>query len=187
MAMPIEDTALATWWKGGAKRLLSIGTLKSAKDYPTLIRSLKILRESVDARLLILGEGRERPVLENLIFELDLCEVVKLAGYRADPFPFLREADLFVLSSAWEGLGNVITEALSCGTPVVSTNCQSGPAEILDSGRFGTLVPVGDVEALATAIASVLGHPYDSARLKQRACEFSPKIAADKYISLLFD
>jgi glycosyltransferase involved in cell wall biosynthesis len=108
-----------------------------------------------------------------------------MPGFVADPYPYLEKADVFVLSSAWEGLGNVIIEALLCGTPVVSTDCPSGPAEILENGRYGRLVPVGDPDALASAIAEALRSPVDRGLLRRRGAEFSVERAADQYLALL--
>jgi glycosyltransferase involved in cell wall biosynthesis len=176
---------IADWWCRGGERLIAAGSLKPAKDYPTLLRAFARLRGGRDARLLILGEGQERPALERLIGELGLVDSVHLAGYVADPYPYLEIADLFVLSSAWEGLGNVIIEALVCGTPVVVTDCPSGPAEILENGRYGRLVPVGDPKALAVAMAASLGETPDRDVLRARGGEFSVERAADQYLELL--
>lgn len=179
------EASILAWWDAGGAKLISVGSLKPAKDFPTLIRSFAELRRRREARLLILGEGGERDALEALASELGLTGDVLLAGQVADPYPYLERADLFVLSSAWEGLGNVITEALSVGTPVVSTDCASGPAEILESGRYGRLAPVGDAAALARAIEASLGAPVDKELLKRRAAEFSVERAADQYLALL--
>jgi glycosyltransferase involved in cell wall biosynthesis len=164
---------------------VAIGSLKSQKDYPTLLKAFVLLRDRRPARLLILGEGPERPALERLIGELGLVDRVRLAGYVADPYPYLEMADLFVLSSAWEGLGNVIIEALVCGTPVVATDCRSGPAEILENGRYGRLVPVSDPESLAAAMAASLTETPDRDVLRARGAEFSVERAADQYLELL--
>jgi glycosyltransferase involved in cell wall biosynthesis len=176
---------IVDWWYQGGERLIAVGSLKRAKDYPTLLRAFARLRSERDARLLILGEGAERPALEQLIGKLGLVDSVRLAGYVADPYPYLETADLFVLSSAWEGLGNVIIEALVCGTPVVATDCPSGPAEILENGRYGRLVPVGDPQALAAAMAASLAGTPDREFLRARGAEFSVERAADQYLQLL--
>lgn len=176
---------LLSWWKARESAIIGVGALKPAKDYPTLIRAFARVAERRDARLLILGEGQLRPDLEQLAADLGVSDRVRLPGAVLDPYPYMREADLFVLSSAWEGFGNVIVEALAVGTPVVSTDCQSGPAEILENGRYGRLTPVGDPDALARAIELSLADPADPEPLKARAAEFSVERAADQYLSLL--
>jgi glycosyltransferase involved in cell wall biosynthesis len=114
------------------------------------------VRESRPARLIILGEGEERPSLEKLIATLGLQDSVALPGFVPNPYAYMRNAALFVLSSLWEGLPTVLIEAMAVGVPVVSTDCPSGPFEILKGGKLGPLVPVGDLSALATAILQVL-------------------------------
>jgi len=136
--------------------LVAVGRLQPQKDYPTLLRAFAQVRRKRPARLLILGEGEERPMLEALIKELDLDQDVGLPGFVMNPFAYMSRASLFVLSSRWEGLPTVVVEALCCGTRVVSTDCPSGPREILKNGEYGHLVPVGDAEALAGAIDSAL-------------------------------
>ncbi|WP_372923147.1 glycosyltransferase, partial [Roseovarius sp.] len=126
-----------------------------------------------------------RDALLSLAQELGVADRVILAGFHPDPTPFYKTADLFVLSSDYEGFGNVIVEALACGTPVVSTDCPSGPGEILDGGRYGRLVPVGDAPALAKAIETSLGDTTDRDALIRRADDFAPQIAARKYLDLV--
>lgn len=173
-------------WAGGKhKRVLAAGTLKEVKDFPVLLRAFARLRDKVDVRLLILGEGEERTTLEALIQELDLQQTVFLPGFVPDTTSFHAHADLFVLSSSNEGFGNVIVEALEQGTPVVSTDCFSGPAEILEGGRYGTLVPVGDVEALAQAMQDSLLRHHDSEVLKRRAQDFSVDKIAEQYLDMV--
>jgi glycosyltransferase involved in cell wall biosynthesis len=116
------------------------------------LASFARLRAHCPARLLILGEGEERSALEALTRKLGVSEDVALPGFVENPYPYLRQSALFVLSSAWEGLPTVLIEALALGAPIVSTDCPSGPAEILSNGRYGFLVPVGDVEAMADAM-----------------------------------
>lgn len=164
--------------------VLGVGRLTPQKGFPTLIRAFARLRETHDARLIILGEGELRPQLESLVCQLGLHEVVSLPGFKRNPYGFMRRADLFVLSSAWEGFGNVLVEAMACGTPVVSTNCPSGPAEILEGGRWGRLVPVGDEVALAEAMAATLDqteHPDVAAR----AADFSVDRAVEGYLRVM--
>jgi glycosyltransferase involved in cell wall biosynthesis len=136
--------------------ILAFGRLTAAKDYPTLLKAFSRVRKVQPARLVIIGEGEQRPVLEDMIRGLGMGEDVRLPGYVQNPFAYLKRAAVFVLSSAWEGLPSVLIEALACGSPVVSTDCPHGPAEILAGGKYGHLVPVGDDEAMASTILRVL-------------------------------
>lgn len=147
--------------------ILAVGRLTPAKDYPTLIRAFAKLRQQRAARLLILGEGELRSELESQISQAGLNEAVALPGFVENPFSYMRRAAVFVMSSAWEGLPSVLIQAMACGTPVVSTDCASGPSEILENGKWGRLVPVGEAEALSFAIAETLAedkHPSVSLR-----------------------
>ena len=132
--------------------ILAVGRLNASKDYPTLLRAFSLVYKKRLARLLILGEGQERAHLESLVKELGISAYVQMPGFVLNPYAYMARARLLVLSSRWEGFGNVLVEALACGTPVISTDCRSGPSEILAEGRFGRLVPVGDAEALAAVI-----------------------------------
>lgn len=136
--------------------LLAVGRLQVQKDYSTLIQAVAQVRQTRPVRLLILGEGNERPMLEALIKELGLEQDVNLPGFVMNPYAYMARASLFVLSSRWEGLPTVLIEALCCGAPVVSTDCPSGPREILRDGQYGQLVPVGESDALARAIETTL-------------------------------
>jgi glycosyltransferase involved in cell wall biosynthesis len=138
-----------------------------------------------DAKLMLVGTGAGEVDLRTLAGELGLASQVVFAGFHPDPTSFYQTADLFVLSSDYEGFGNVIVEALACGTSVVSTDCPSGPAEILENGRYGRLVPVRDAQALADAMQKALATPHDPALLKQRASDFAPAIATKRYLELL--
>jgi glycosyltransferase involved in cell wall biosynthesis len=183
--LPEGDTDLIAWWNRSAARLISVGSLKHAKDYPTLFRATALLREQVDARLLILGEGSERKELEALVGRMNLVDAVRMPGYRRNPSSYVKKADLFVLSSAWEGLPTVIIEALACGTPVVATDCRSGPREILCEGKYGGLVPVGDEKALAQEVLDALSRRHNREALMERAGFFSVERAAEEYLALL--
>jgi glycosyltransferase involved in cell wall biosynthesis len=148
------------WFEPGQPPVLvAVGRLQQQKDYPMLLQAFAQVRRSQPARLLILGEGRERPMLEALIKELNLEDDVGLPGFVMNPYAYIARASLFVLSSRWEGLPTVLIEALCCGTPAVSTDCPSGPREILRKGKYGTLTPVGDAAAFAQAIAAALEKP----------------------------
>lgn len=165
--------------------LLNVAQLRVQKDQATLLRAFAQVRKQRPARLLILGEGNQRGPLEALAQELGVADDVRLAGFVPNPLAYMRRAKLFVLSSAWEGLPTVLIEALACGSPIVSTDCPSGPAEILDHGRYGRLVPVGDAHVLAAAIVSVLDAPVDCAELEQRGMVFSASAVAEPYVQLL--
>ena len=184
--LPAEDQPLIDWWEAGGPRLLTIGSLKPQKAHDVLLRAIAALDSHPNARLMILGEGPLRLETERLAAQLGLDKRVRLPGSRVDPDRFLEKADLFVLSSSWEGFGNVLVEAMACGTPVLSTDCMSGPREILADGALGGLVPPGDPRALAQGIAQALANPSDPTRLKQRAGEFSVATAADAYLEELF-
>lgn len=168
--------------------ILAVGRLNVAKNLPVLIDAFYKLRQSHNnARLLILGEGELRTTLEAQITRLGLtADAVQMPGFVANPFAYLARCRLFVLSSIFEGLPGVLIEALACGAPVVSTDCPSGPHEILEGGKWGRLVPVGDVDALAQAMAEVLDTPR--AQLpdgKIRAQDFEQERAVDGYLQLL--
>ncbi len=135
---------------------LSAGGLRLQKDFATLLRAFAGVRAERPARLIIVGEGPERANLEVLVNELGLDADVDLPGFVDNPYAWMARADVFVLSSRWEGLVNVVAEALGVGVPVVSTDCPSGPREILGQGRYGRLVPMADPEALAAAMAATL-------------------------------
>jgi glycosyltransferase involved in cell wall biosynthesis len=158
--------------------VVACGRLTAQKDYPTLLRAMQIVLRERQATLWILGKGSEEARLKGLCQELALGEAVRFLGFRANPFQCMAAADVFALSSAWEGFGNVVVEAMACGAPVVATRCPYGPEEILERGTYGELVEVGDVEALARGILGLLGDPARRARLaeagRERAREFLP-------------
>ncbi|MFZ1537136.1 MAG: glycosyltransferase [Chromatiaceae bacterium] len=165
--------------------ILGAGRLTPQKDFPTLIRAFAQVRSQRPCRLVILGEGKQRAELESLVGELGLDGEVCLTGHVANPYPFMAKAKLFVLSSAWEGSPNVLTEALALGTPAVATDCPSGPREILRGGDFGPLVPVGDASALASAILATLDQPLPAVLLRQAVSEYSSPISAHRYLEVL--
>jgi len=165
--------------------VLSVGRLVPQKDQTTLLRAFGRLRARRPARLVILGEGPERQRLQSLAEALGVEGDVDLPGFDTNPYSFMRGCAAFVLSSAWEGLPTVLVEAMACGASVVSTDCPSGPAEILDDGEFGSLVPVGDDEALAAAIEASLDHPTPRETLLGRAADFSVAKSADAYLKIL--
>lgn len=167
--------------------VIAVGRLARQKDYPTLLRAFAKLRASRPVRLAILGSGnaKVKTRLEALAKDLNVADWVAFLGFQPNPLPYIARANLLVLSSRWEGLPNVLIEALACGTPVVSTDCPSGPAEILENGRYGRLVPVGDVDALARAMAEVLDWPPKPELLKARARDFEEAKAIEAYRTIL--
>lgn len=173
------------WFEAGQPPvILAVGRLSTAKDYPTLIRAFALVRANRPCRLVILGDGELREMLSALIKELGLVDCVEMPGFFENPFSWMTRAAVFSLSSAWEGLPNVLIQAMACGTPVVSTNCESGPAEILEGGKWGILTPVGDANELSKAIQSQLDNPIREG-LRARAKFFSADSAVDSYLSLL--
>ena len=173
------------WFAAGQPPVvLAVGRLSGQKDFGTLLHAFARVRETCTARLLILGEGEDRPMLETLIERLSLQGNVEMPGFVANPYAYMAHARLFVLSSRWEGLPTVLVEALFCGLPVVATDCPSGPREILQGGQFGRLVPVGDVGALAQAIEAglagqVQAPPVDS------WMPFEQATVVDQYLNML--
>jgi glycosyltransferase involved in cell wall biosynthesis len=183
-----DDVPAPAPWLARPKRLrlLAIGRLKPAKDYPTMLEAMAVLRErGVDVGLLVLGDGPDRAALEALRDRFGLADHVHFTGDADDPLAYCRHAGLLLFSSRWEGFGNVIVEALSQGLPVVATDCRSGPAEVLEGGRLGALVPVGDAKAFADAVEAALRHEHDPAPLRARAADFSPRAVAARYLELI--
>lgn len=172
------------WGAPPCFRILTVGSLKPVKNHRLLVKAFARLSDQ-RARLMILGEGLERDSLLELSHQLDLGMSLIMPGFFIDPSPFYETADLFVLSSDYEGFGNVILEALSHGLPIVATDSGSGPTEILEDGRWGTIVPVNDEIALADAIDKALKGCHDKEALKSRAFQFKPKVAAEMYLSSL--
>jgi glycosyltransferase involved in cell wall biosynthesis len=174
------------WFAPGALPLvLSVGRLSEAKDFATLIRAFAQVRRQTHARLVILGEGELRVQLESLVQSLGLARDVLLPGFVANPYAYMARASVYVLSSRWEGLPNALIEALALGTPVVATDCESGPREILDNGRYGRLVPVGDTEALAAAVTEVLTRREKAAPDAAFMQRFSADACVARYRELL--
>jgi glycosyltransferase involved in cell wall biosynthesis len=164
--------------------VLGVGRLTAQKDFPTLIRAFAEARKQQPARLIILGEGEDRSHLEALADELGVRPDVDLPGFRDDAMAYMARSSLFVLSSAWEGLPTVLIEALAAGTRVVSTDCPSGPREILQDGRLGRLVPVGDHVSLAEAMLDALRRPAEPIAAETLA-PFTRDVAVDNYLSLM--
>jgi len=164
--------------------VLGVGRLGQVKGFDVLVRAFAKVRAGRALRLVILGEGRLRGTLEQLATELGIADDMSMPGFEPNPYPYLARAALFVLSSRREGSPNALTEALALGTPVVSTDCPSGPHEVLDGGRVAPLVPVDDVDALATAMAAVLDAPGDPDARRAAVSAYRVEHCAERYHAL---
>jgi|SaaInlV_100m_DNA_5_1039725.scaffolds.fasta_scaffold05384_3 glycosyltransferase involved in cell wall biosynthesis len=174
------------WYQTGSRPLVvGAGRLTQQKDFATLIRAFAKLREELDAHLVIIGEGRKRRELEQLVAELKIQDYVDMPGFQANPYNWIGQADLFVLSSRWEGSGNVLTEALALGVPSVATDCPSGPSETLAGGKYGALVPVGDYRALANQMAQTLRKPLNAEILRSAVKEYEVGFSAERYLNVV--
>lgn len=174
------------WFEPGTPPVfLAIGRLTLKKDFLTLIKAFSIFRKTTKARLIILGEGELRDELTVTIKTLGVADDVSLPGFVTNPYAYMSKADAFILSSRWEGLPTVLIEAMACGCPVISTDCPSGPREILEGEKYGHLVSVGDVEAMSEAMFEVLQNPQNKQTLMQRAMYFSVDKAVENYFKLL--
>ncbi len=183
-------------WQGRpGKRLISVGTLKPEKNHALLIDAFALLVRDQDAVLAIVGEGTTRGQLEAQVARLGLSDRVLLPGYTATPGDWYAGADLFVLSSDYEGFGNVMVEAMHFGLTAVATDCPYGPADVLGAdvlgasgltdGRWGVLVPCGDAAALAEAMKTALPNPLDPASQRTRASHYSLERAVEAYWRLM--
>jgi glycosyltransferase involved in cell wall biosynthesis len=165
--------------------ILGAGRLERQKDFETLIRAFRHVRTDRPARLIILGRGSLKEQLQGLAQSLGVGDDVLLPGFVNNPFTYMARSSVFVLSSRFEGLPGVLIQAMATGCPVVSTDCPSGPREILIDGELGPLVPVGDVEGLARGILETLDDPPDSRFLKDEAERFSDTAAVEAYTQVL--
>ncbi len=185
LLLKAKETVDHPWFQQGEPPLvIGVGRLTKQKDFPTLIRAFAIVRQVKPARLIIFGEGGEKKQLMALVQELGIEKDVEIHPFVSNPYAYIAKADVFVLSSILEGLPTVLIEAMAVGTPVVATNCESGPEEILDGGKFGDLVPVRDCQAIADSILSVLSGNsklVDSTWLEQ----FTLETSTQQYLALL--
>lgn len=173
------------WLGADVPVVLAVGSLTPRKDYPTLVRAFARLRSHMPARLLVLGEGPERPRIAALAEELGVAADVDLAGFQANPYAYMARADVFAAASRLEGLPGALVQALACGCPAVATDCPSGPAEVLEGGALGELVPVGDADALADALERTLQRPPDRARLKESTRKYDADLVIEAYRAYL--
>lgn len=185
----MSEAATADTRRDNTFRLISVARLTDQKDLPTLLRAFRMIRQVEGrARLIMLGEGPDAEALKRLAVELDIADAIEWRGW-LPPYRAMAEADVFVLSSRYEGFANVIVEAMACGLPVVSTDCESGPSEILANGEYGLLVPVGDSKAMAAAILRLIGDPQLRGSLRdrgrRRARDFDVSVMAPAYLEVL--
>ncbi len=182
-AEPLEHP----WFRAGEPPvILAIGRLELQKNFAGLLHAFQRIRETREARLLILGEGSQGERLAALVTELGLAEDVSLPGFVANPAAYMARAAVFAMSSAWEGMPVALIEALALGLPVVSTDCPSGPAEVLDGGRYGELVAMNDPDALAAALERVL---RGETRMATKAWldQFDSETITESYLALIAD
>ena len=165
--------------------IVGMGRLTRQKDFPTLLRAFAAIQAQRPSRLMLLGEGGDRSALQTLAAELGVLDHVSFAGFQKNPYSWLSRADLFVLSSAWEGSPNALTEALALGVPCVSTRCPSGPDELLADGRYGPLVAIGDHAAMAAAMLATLAAPLPAASLQAAVDEYRVELSARRYLQTL--
>lgn len=172
------------WFQAaGVPVVLGVGALLPHKGFVTLLEAVARVRAQRNVRLVVLGEGAQRGELEERARTLGIAEHVDFPGFQANPFAYMARAAVFVLASEREGLPGALVQAMACGCPVVATDCPSGPAEILEDGAIGSLVPVGDVEAMARAIEDSIARPPDAARLRARADRFGSERVIDDHLA----
>lgn len=173
------------WFNDGVPVVVSIGRLAPQKDHATLLDGIAILRQRREIRVAILGEGRLELPLKRQAAKLGIEDSVLFAGFQQNPYSWLKHAAVLAHTARWEGFGNVIVEALACGTAVVAADCPGGPREILDSGRFGRLFPVGNAAALAEALDDTLNSTPDATDLRRRADLYSVAAVLPAYEAIL--
>ena len=180
---PSPRAGIHPYFSENSPVFVCVGSLTKQKNFPLFLRAFRIVLNKENVNALILGEGAERDMLQDIISDLNLEANVQLPGFVNNPYDFIANADTFVLSSSWEGLPTVLIESLALSTNIVSTNCPSGPEEILESGKYGIIVELDDVEALAAAMIDSLTNK--KAGLKLRAQDFSISKSIFKYSSLI--
>lgn len=174
------------WFQADAPPvILGVGELGPRKDFVTLVHAFARLRANQNCRLVILGKGHQRDHLLSVANELGVAKDIDLPGFEPNPYPFMANAAMLAMSSRWEGLGFVLIETLALGTPVVSTDCPSGPREILDGGRYGRLVPVGDARRLAHAMSETLLNPLPAPFLQEAALPYEIESSTSAYLTTM--
>ncbi len=167
--------------------IIASGRLVEQKDYPTMLKALALVIKQKPVNAMVLGKGHLEKELITLSQELGIDNNVIFKGFVDNPLSYMKQADIFLMTSAWEGFGNVLVEALYCGLSVVATDCKAGPAEILDDGKYGLLVPVGNEIAISDAILKVIDKPFDKDKQQKRALEFTARNITDKYLEHIKD
>lgn len=172
------------WIKNNIPFILGVGRLTKAKNFHLLINAFAKIEKDINAHLVILGTGELESELKELVYHLGLEEKIHLLGFVENPYSWMKKAELFVLSSSWEGFGNVLVEAMACGTSVISTNCPSGPEEILENGKLGVLVPVNNIEEMAFAIKNEINSRKSRPNLS--LSKYDPSFISSQYVELFF-
>jgi len=173
-----------SWFEDGQPPvILAVGRLHHQKGFDILLDAFSAVLAEKPCRLVILGEGPQRKNLEIQARQLGVAEYVHFPGFVKNPYAYMGRASLFVLSSRWEGLPGALIEAMACGCAVVATDCPSGPAEIIENGMQGAIVPVEDPRALATAMLQALSTPRGMG--VDRARRFNTASAVDAYLEML--
>ena len=167
----------------GDALIVSAGRLVPQKNFPLLLQAIAHLKDDLPLRLIVLGQGPLRGQLLRLAKELGIEERVDFVGFQKNPYAWMSKADAFVLSSDYEGFGNVIVEAMACGVPVIATNCSSGPAEIISHRHDGLLVPPGDAVGLAAAIREIVSDKQLGKTLTERAVVSCRRFAVDTVVA----
>jgi glycosyltransferase involved in cell wall biosynthesis len=181
-----QERLIHPWFQANNPPIfIAVGRLSKQKDFTNLIQAFAIVRKQIQSRLIILGEGECRYELESLVKSLDLTKDIEMPGFVDNPYAYMSRASAFILSSLWEGLPTVLIEAMACGCPVISTDCPSGPREILEAEKYGILVPISDPTSLSAAMLKSLNSPSNRDKLIERAMFFSNKEATGKYLKLI--
>lgn len=181
-----KEPVLHPWFTSKSTPIIiAVGRLTKPKDFKTLIKAFYLVRKEMEVNIAILGEGEERQHLEELSKELGVSEYVYMPGFVDNPYKYMSRSDIFVLSSIYEGFANVLVEAMALGLPIVSTDCKSGPREILENGKYGKLVPIGNFEKLAQVIIETLNSDYNPVSGIERAKQFSVDNAVNYYLDII--
>lgn len=182
----VEEVEYSRLKNKNVPAIVAVGRLHPQKDYPTMLKALKLVLKVEKVHLIILGDGPLREELISLCVQLGIKNFVDFIGFQKNPYKYIKKADLFVHSARYEGFANVFTEALACGQKIVTTDCDT-PREILEEGKYGKIVPIGDYGSLADAILLSLSEKHNPDFLKRKAQEFSIEKISNKYLEILLD